>query len=62
MESMDKELTVPKWVLINLLKIPQMPLKLSAKIVCPSPRVWDFDENRASMAPHKQQFKLPYAR
>jgi hypothetical protein len=27
MENMDKELTVPKWVLINRLKIPQMAQK-----------------------------------
>ena len=25
MENMDKGLTVPKWVLINRLKVPQMP-------------------------------------
>ena len=35
MENMDKELTVPKWVLINRPKIPQMPKtylpKLSAQ-------------------------------
>ena len=41
---MDKELTVPKWVLINLPKVPQMPQNLSAPIVCPSPKVWHFDE------------------
>jgi hypothetical protein len=33
-----------KWVLINWLKIPQMPKSLSAQIGCPSPKVWDFDE------------------
>ena len=37
-------LTVPKWVLINCLKIPQLPHNLFAQIVCPSPNVWDFDE------------------
>jgi hypothetical protein len=44
---MYKGLTVPKWVLIDCLKIPQMPQKLSAQIVClvcPSPEVWGFDE------------------
>ena len=46
MENMDKGLTVPKWVLINWPKIPQMPQNLSAQIVCPSPKVWDFDEKR----------------
>jgi hypothetical protein len=42
MENMDKGLTVPKWVLINCLKIPQMPQNISAQILCPSPKVWDF--------------------
>jgi hypothetical protein len=41
MEKMDKGLTVPKWVLIYWPKIPQ---NLSAQFVCPSPKVWDFDE------------------
>ena len=31
MENMDKVLTVPKWVLINWPKIPQMPPNLSAQ-------------------------------
>ena len=43
MENMDKGLTVPKWMLINWRKIPQMPQNLFAKIVCPRPKVWDFD-------------------
>ena len=47
MENMDKGLTIPKWVLINRPKIPQMPQNLSAQIVCPSPKVWDFDEKKA---------------
>ena len=47
---MDKELTVPKWVLINWLKISQMPQNLFAQIVCPSPKVWDFDEKRLHWA------------
>ena len=46
MENMDKRLKVPKWVLLNQLKIPQMPQNLSAQIVCPSPKVWDFDVKR----------------
>ena len=41
MENRD---IVSKWVLINRPKIPQMPQNLSAQIVCPSPKVWDFDE------------------
>ena len=32
MENMDKELTVPKWVLIVWPKIPQMPQKISPKM------------------------------
>ena len=50
MENMDKGLTVPKWVLINWPKIPQMPQNLSAQIVCPSPKVSDFDEKRLPWA------------
>ena len=50
MESMDKGLTVPKWVLINLPKIPQMPQNLSAQIVCLSPIVGNFHERRLHWA------------
>ena len=46
MENLDKAFTVLKWVLINRPKIPQMPQNLSAQIVCPSPKVWDFDEKK----------------
>ena len=49
MENMDKGLTVPKWVLINWAKIPQMPQmpqNLSAQIVFPSPKVLDFNEKK----------------
>ena len=46
MENMDKGLTVPKWVLINHSKITQMLKNVSAQVVCPSPKVWDFDEKR----------------
>ena len=42
MKNMDKGLKVPKWVLINRPKIPQMPQYLSAQSVCPSPKAWDF--------------------
>ena len=44
MENMDKGLTVPKWVLSVQPKIPQMSQNLSAQIVCPSPKVLDFNE------------------
>ena len=50
MENMDKGLTVPKWVLIVPLKIPQMPQNLSAQFVCPSPKVLDFSEKRLHWA------------
>jgi hypothetical protein len=50
MENMDKGITVPKWVLINWTKIPQMPQNLSAQIVFPSQKVWDFDEKRLHWA------------
>jgi hypothetical protein len=51
MENMKKGLRVPKWVLINRPKVPQMPQNLSAQIVCPSPKVWEFDEKRLHRAP-----------
>jgi hypothetical protein len=50
MENMDKGLTVPKWVLINQPKIPQMPQNLSAQFVWPSQKVWDFSEKRLHWA------------
>jgi hypothetical protein len=46
MENMDKELTVPKWMLINRPKIPQMLQNLSAEFVCPSPKVVDLKKKR----------------
>ena len=50
MENMDKGLKVPKWVLINRPKIPQMPQNLSAQIVCPCLKVPDFNEKRLHWA------------
>ena len=44
MENMDNGLTVSKWVMINRPEIPQIPQNLSAKFVCPSQKVWDFDK------------------
>ena len=46
MENMDKGLIVPKWVLIKRPQIPEIPQNLSAQIVCPSPKVLDFNEKR----------------
>ena len=50
MENMDKGLTVPKQVLINQPKIPKCPKFFSAQIVCPSPKVWVFNEKRLHWA------------
>ena len=50
MENIDKRLTVPKWVLIVLMKIPQMPQNLVAQFVCPRPKVLDFKEKRLHWA------------
>jgi hypothetical protein len=44
MENMDNGLIIPKWVLINRPKIPQMPHYLSDQFVRPSPQVLDFNE------------------
>ena len=49
MENMDKGLTVPKRVLINWHKIPQMPQSLSAQIFCPCPKVCYFDKKEAAL-------------
>jgi hypothetical protein len=49
MENMNKGLTVTKWLLINQVKIPQIPQNLSALTVCPSPKVWHFNKNKASL-------------
>ena len=46
MENMDKELTLPKCVLIVRPKIPPKPQNLSAQFVCPSPKVLDVNEKR----------------
>ena len=48
---MDKGLTVPKWVLINQPKTTQMLQNLSAQIVGPRPKVWNFDEKKSHWVP-----------
>ena len=48
--NLNPNSTVPKWVLINQPKVPQTPQNLSAQIVCPSPKVWYFDEKRLHWA------------
>ena len=45
MKNMDKGLTVPRWVLIVQLKIPQMP-QIYLPNFLPKPKVWDFNEKR----------------
>jgi hypothetical protein len=50
MENTDKGLIVPKWVLKSWPKKPLMPRNLSSQIICPSPKVWDFDEKRLHWA------------
>jgi hypothetical protein len=42
--------SLPKWVLIVRQKIPLMPQNLSAKFVCPSPKVLNFNEKRLHWA------------
>ena len=67
----NKGLTVSKWVLIVWPKIHQMPKNLSAKFVYPNPKVWDFNEKKASLGVRspwikqfdkKEQTKLPLER
>ena len=45
MENMDKELTVPKWVLIVRPKIPQMPLKIQPKMSAQAQKFDIFEKN-----------------
>ena len=59
---MDKGLTVPKWVLINRPKIPQMLQNLPVQIVCPSPKVWDFHEKRLGLASVVREVSLSYVK
>ena len=58
MENMDKGLTVPKWVLIFRVKIPQMLQNLSAQFVCTSPKVWVFDAKRLHWASVVRVYRL----
>ena len=50
MENLDKGCTVSKLGLIVRPKIPKRPQNLSAQFVCPSPKVWDFNEKRLHWA------------
>ena len=45
-ENMDKRLTVPKWLLINWPKIPQIPQNLLPKINEGAGRVWEITPNQ----------------
>ena len=49
MKNLDKELTVPKWVLIIQPKIPQMPQLVPFQNVCPSPKVRNFWKKQLSL-------------
>ena len=49
MENMDKGLTVLKWVLIVWPKILQMPQKILAQFVCPSPKSLEFSKKKLSL-------------
>ena len=44
MKNINKALSVPKWVLIDRPKIPQLPQNLSAQFVYPSLKFLDFNE------------------
>jgi hypothetical protein len=44
MENLNKGLTVPKWVLIVKLKIPQMPQNLSATLSVQAQKFWISNE------------------
>ena len=64
MENVDKGLTVTKSMLMNWPKVPKMPQTLSAQIVCPSPKVWDFNETSFIGYPYfepkkKSSYKVP---
>ena len=59
MENMDMELTVPKWVPIVRLKIPQMPQNILAQNACPSPKVQDFLKNLSLwVSPVRNNYEL----
>ena len=63
MENMNNGLTVPKWVLIVWPKLPQMPHNLSGQFVCPSSKVLDFNEKKASFdvrSPSNKECKIFY--
>ena len=60
MKNMDKEPTVPKWVLINWPKIPQMPQKISAQFVCPSPKVVGFSKQKLCLGVRSPWFQPLY--
>ena len=57
---MEKGLIVPKWVLTVQPKISQMSRNLSAQFVCPSPKVWDFNQKKASLGVRSPWFFFPF--
>ena len=58
MKNMDKGLNVPKWVLINWPKIPQIPQNLYIQVVCSSYKVLVFNEKRLQWASVVRVFSL----
>ena len=49
MENMEKGLVHYTKIGADSLAVSQMPQNLSAQFVCPSPKVLDFDEKKASL-------------
>ena len=49
MENMDKVLNIPKWVLINRLKIPQNSPRFIRPNCLPKPKTLGFRRKKASL-------------
>ena len=57
-ENVGKGLTVPKRVLIVW---PKMAQNFSAQHVCPSTKVWDFDEKKICGFGHPGTYFVPFS-
>ena len=53
---MDKDSRYQNWVLIKWPKIPQTPQNMSVKIVCLSPKVWGFNEEKLLWRPYSVNY------
>ena len=62
MENMDKELRIPKWVLIVWPKISRLPQKISAQNVCLSPKVRDFWKKNSLWVPVVRGWYISFLR